>query len=91
MKPLMYVLRGRLLSINKQQNAYHVLLKDAKGRITPCNIPVDVACPFGQKSVEVNEGLDVIVRGSRDFDIYGQEVFYVDNMSITKKNKNERA
>lgn len=88
MKPLMHVLKGRIYSSEHYCGNFFVLIKDVKGRVTPCHFPIESINDFiGRKNSEIKEGKEIVVKGTTDINIYGNEVFYVDSIISCRESR----
>jgi len=85
MKPLLASVKGTMLSMDTTMNGYLVDIVDANGRHTRCFLHSEGLSKFSFQFGYLKPNREVKIKGCRDFDMYGTEVFHIEHVSPVNK------
>lgn len=89
MKPIMHILKGQICFNKHYLGNYFMILQDIKGRLTSCHVPMESINEFlSRKNSEIKQGKEIVVKGATDINIFGNEVFYVDQIVSCRDSRN---
>lgn len=89
MKPLLASVKGRLMSLESTVNGYSIEVIDEKGKYMRCFIHSEGLSRFSSHFGQLKPNREVKIKGCRDLDIYGTEVFHIEYFAPIKKEKTD--
>jgi len=91
MKPVLASVKGKMVSLESTMNGYTIELIDTRGKYFRCFIHSEGLSKFSSQFGQLKPNREVKIKGCKDFDIYGREVFHIEHVSpIKKENNNEQ-
>lgn len=90
MKPILASVKGNMVSLESTINGYTIEVIDTKGKYVRCYIHSDSLSKFSSQFGQIKPNREIKIKGCSDFDLYGREVFHIEQMfPIKKKVENE--
>lgn len=85
MKPILASVKGRLVSLESTINGYTVEVIDAMGKYLRCFIHYESLPKSSFQLSSLKPNKEVKIKGCKDFDVYGSEVFHIEHIAPLKK------
>lgn len=85
MKPMMLSAKGKLLSIESTINGYSVEVLSMDGRHMDCFIHSECLSKFSHSFGQLKPNRNVKIKFCSDYNMYGKEIFNIENISPIKK------
>jgi len=85
MKPILASVKGTLSLMESTINGYSIEIIDEHGRNTCCFLHSDGLSKFSSQFGYLKPNRRVKIKGYRDLDMYGREVFHIEQISPVNK------
>lgn len=85
MKPTLMSAKGKMLCIEPAMNGYSVEILNVDGRHMHCFIHSECLSKFSQSFGQLKPNRDVKIKFCKDYNMYGAEIFNIENISPIKK------
>lgn len=85
MKPLLASVKGKMVSLESTMNGYTVEFIDISERYTRCFIHNECMAKFSSSFGKLKPNKSVKIKGCKDYDMYGEEIFHIEYIKPIKK------
>ena len=85
MKPLLASVKGKMITLESSVNGYVVEVVDVRGKYNRCFLHTDALSKFSTQFGNLKPGVDVKIKCSHDYDIYGTEILHIEHITPINK------
>jgi|688.fasta_scaffold486468_3 hypothetical protein len=85
MKPILASVKGKMVSLESTINGYTIEVMDVNGKYVRCFIQSENLSKFSSQFGQLKPNRDVKIKGSKDLDFYGGEIFHIEHVKPLKK------
>jgi hypothetical protein len=83
-------IKGKIISFESTMNGHTMEIIDVRGRYIRCFICPETIAKSHIKTSSIKPKAEIKIKGSRDIDIYGNEIFNIEQVSIPKKEDKQK-
>lgn len=85
MKPLMSLIKGKIMSLETTVNGYNIELVDTMGKYIRCFMHAETLSKFSSQFGYLKPNREIKIKCCNDYDIFGSQIFHVEQIFPVKK------